>query len=242
MSVALDEPGPSRPWTGVIPAEEEALYRAAGFGFPTRPGRRPALLVIDVQVRSMGSQPALPIAAALDEYKTSCGEHGWRAVPHIANLIAAFRRQHLPVIYPYVAPKGVHDGGRFADKVPGIMDVPLRGYDFVADTAPEPGDIRIPKFHASAFFGTPLSSHLVNLGVDSVFITGCTTSGCVRASAVDASSFGFKVVVPQECVFDRSQVSHAVNLFDMAQKYADVMPVADAIALVDTLRRPQAVA
>jgi maleamate amidohydrolase len=221
----------SSPWADVIPADEQAIYAAAGFGCPSGAGSRPALLVIDMQYRSVGER-SLPILEALREYKTSCGEFGWKAVPHVTALIAAFRAAGRPILYPHVAPKGIHDGGRFAEKAPAVMGIPARGYEFIRDIAPRPGDIVIPKHHASAFFGTPLASHLVNLGVDTVFLAGCTTSGCVRASAVDASSLGFKVVIPEECVFDRSQTSHAVNLFDLASKYADVVPVDQALALL----------
>ncbi len=226
---------PAMPWHGVIPAEEEALYRRAGFGAGrvAKALRRPALLIIDMQYRSAGEAPR-PIAEAIEEYATSCGEYTWRAVDHTVRLIAAFRAAGLPVVYPHVAPKRQHDGGRFADKVPSVMGVPPRGYEFIAEIAPVDGDLLIPKYHASAFFGTALSSHLIDFGVDAVFVVGGTTSGCVRATAVDASSLGFKVVVPHECVFDRSQVAHAVNLFDMAHKYADVVPVEEAIALIAT--------
>lgn len=211
-----------RPWDGLIPEEELALYRKAGWGRPTGLGRWPALLIIDVQYRSMGEQP-LPISKAIEELPTSCGEYGWRAVPHIARLLEVFRSLGAPVLYPFVAPKGAHNRGQFENKVPGVMDVPLRGYDFVAEIQPRSADITIPKFQASAFHGTALTSHLVGLGVDTVIVTGCTTSGCVRATVVDACSLNLKVVVPYEAVFDRSQVSHAVNLFDMASKYADVL-------------------
>lgn len=109
------------------------------------------------------------------------------------------------------------------------MDVPPRGYEFVAEARPRPGEITIPKFQASAFHGTALTSHLIGLGVDTVVVTGCTTSGCVGATVVDACALNFKVVVPQDAVYDRSQVSHAVNLFDMASKYADVMPAGELV-------------
>jgi nicotinamidase-related amidase len=88
--------------------------------------------------------------------------------------------------------------------------------------APEEGDILVPKRHPSAFFGTPLVSYLVEAGVDSLVVTGCTTSGCVRSSVTDAFSYNFRVSVPADAVYDRSPVVHEVNLFDMAQKYADV--------------------
>ncbi|MGE4239969.1 isochorismatase family protein [Ramlibacter sp.] len=228
----------ARPWDGIIPEEELEIYRRAGWGHPTGLGRWPALLVIDVQYRSMGESP-LPIAQAIETAPTSCGEYGWRAVPHIAKLLAVFRELGAPVLYPHVAPKSPHDRGQFELKVPGVMDVPRRGYEFVADVAPRAGDILIPKFQASAFHGTALTSYLVGLGVDTVIVTGCTTSGCVRATVVDACALNFKVVVPQDAVYDRSQVSHAVNLFDMASKYADVLPAAELAQRLRTQIAPR---
>lgn len=224
---------PPSPWAGVIPAEEEALYRAAGIGTGSVQIniRRAALLVIDMQYRSCGEE-RLPLAQSIAQYATSCGEHAWSAAEHTQQLIAAFRASGSPVIYPHVAPKGIHDGGRFADKAPAVMGIPARGYEFIDLIAPQPGDLVIPKFHASAFFGTPLASHLINFGIDTLFVAGGTTSGCVRATTVDASSLGFRVVVPHECVFDRSKTSHAVNLFDMAHKYADVVSTDEAVRLV----------
>ena len=99
-----------------------------------------------------------------------------------------------------------------------------RGHDFVDEIAPRDGDVLLPKKHPSAFFGTPLASYLINAGVDTLVVTGCSTSGCVRGSVVDAFAYNYRVLVPQDAVYDRSKVSHAVNLFDMAEKYADVGP------------------
>src|SRR5690606_26380967 len=132
---------------------------------------------------------------------------------------------------PHVAPKNVDtDSGRLAEKVPSIMGIDQKGYAFVEEIAPVKGDVLLPKKHPSAFFGTPLVSHLIDLGADTLFVTGCTTSGCVRSSVSDAFAYNFKAVVPQECVYDRSPTAHAVNLFDMNAKYADVMTTADALA------------
>jgi maleamate amidohydrolase len=226
-----------RPWEGVVTEADLEVYRAAGFGKPAGMGRRPALLVIDVQYRTVG-EPPKPILEAIQQYPTACGEVGWRAVERIAELLKVFRKQHLPVIYPCVAPKGEHDRGGFAAKAPGVLSIPPRGYEFVAQIAPQQGDLVIPKAHASAFFGTALASYLVSLAVDSLVLSGCTTSGCVRASAVDACSLNYRVVVPEECVYDRSVVSHAVNLFDMASKYADVMPLRQTIDLIESRDTP----
>lgn len=224
--------GRTLPWQHVVTEEELSIYQAAGFGKRFQGEIRPALLVIDVQYRSVGHE-RLPIMESIKrEYPTSCGEYGWRAVPHIARLIQAFRQHKLPVIFPHVAFKENHDGQRFADKAPGIMSIPRQGYEMVKECAPQPGDILLPKHHASAFFGTPLVSYLTTQNANCVVVTGTTTSGCVRASAVDASSYGYHVIVPHDAVFDRSQTSHAVNLFDMNSKYADVMSTDEMLALM----------
>ncbi len=223
-----------RPWDGIISAQDQAAYRAAGFGRPSGWGKRPALLIIDVQYRTVGTVPR-PFNDAIREFPTSCGEVGWKAVHALEPVLAQFRARGWPVLYPHVAPKQAYDAGRLAAKVPAIMSVPAKGYEFVAEVAPRDGDILIPKKHPSAFFATALASHLIDLGADTLVVTGCTTSGCVRGTVVDAFSYNFRVVVPEECVYDRSATTHAVNLFDMAAKYADVLPVADVLA---RLREP----
>ena len=223
-----------RPWEGIISAEEQRAYDAAGFGRPSGYGRRPALLIIDVQYRTVGSTP-LPFFDSIKEFSTSCGDVGWSAVRNIEPLLAHFRRKRWPVIYPHVAPKVVGEGGRLAEKVPAIMDIAAKGYEFVRELAPVAGDVLLPKKHPSAFFATALVSHLIDLEVDTLVVTGCTTSGCVRSTVVDAFAYNFRVVVPQECVYDRSVTSHAVNLFDMASKYAEVAPLASVMERLGTL-------
>ncbi|HZQ75519.1 MAG TPA: isochorismatase family protein [Burkholderiales bacterium] len=225
-----------KPWDGIISDEEQRAYQAAGFGRPSGVGEHPALLVIDVQYRTVGTQPK-PFWEAIKEFPTSCGDAGWSAVRNIAPLLAEFRRNGWPVLYPYVAPKKASDGGRLAAKVPAIMTIAEKGYEFVAEVAPREGDILIPKKHPSAFFATPLVSHLIDLGADTLVVTGCTTSGCVRGSVVDAFAYNFRVMVPWDCVYDRSATSHAVNLFDMASKYADVASAAEITEKLNTTVR-----
>lgn len=222
-----------KPWDGIISEEEQRAYRAAGFGRPTGVGKRPALLIIDVQYRTTGTKP-LPFFEAIKEFPTSCGDVAWKAVDNIKLLVDEFRERGWPILYPHVAPKNKNEGGRLADKVPAIMSIPVQGYDFVKEIAPQPGDVLLPKKHPSAFFATALTSHLIDLQADTLIITGCSTSGCVRSSVVDAFSLNFKVLVPQDAVYDRSRVSHAVNLFDMAEKYADVAPTTE---IRETLRK-----
>jgi nicotinamidase-related amidase len=217
-----------KPWHNIISEEEQRAYGAAGFGNPSGIGSRPALLIIDVQYRTVGTEPK-PFWESIKEFPTSCGEVGWSAVRNIVPLLAEFRSRGWPVLYPHVAPKKATDGGRLAAKVPAIMNVAQKGYEFVAEVAPREGDVLIPKKHPSAFFATPLVSHLIDFGVDTLVVTGCTTSGCVRCSVVDAFSYNFRVLVPSDCVYDRSATSHAVNLFDMASKYADVATAAEVM-------------
>ena len=226
-----------RPWDHLISQEEKKAYRAAGFGRPTGIGQRPALLIIDVQYRTTGTQRR-PFWESIEEFPTACGEPAWDAIGNIAKLLALFRERGWPVLYPYVSPKQGFDAGRLSDKVPAIMGVAAKGYEFVAEVAPAEQDILVPKKHPSAFFGTPLASYLINTGADTLVVTGCSTSGCVRGTVVDGFAYNYRVLVPQDAVFDRSAVSHAVNLFDMSEKYADVMPAQDALTVLRAIQQP----
>jgi len=225
-----------RPWDHLISDNEQKAYRAAGFGRPTGFGKKPALLIIDVQYRTVGTERR-PFWEAIKEFPTSCGEVAWDAVGNIARILKVFRANNWPVLYPYVSPKQSFDAGRLSDKVPAIMGVAAKGYEFVAEIAPDDKDILVPKKHPSAFFGTPLASYLINSGADTLIVTGCSTSGCVRGTVVDGFAYNFRVMVPQDAVFDRSEVSHAVNLFDMSEKYADVMPTDDILNALNALQK-----
>ncbi len=222
------------PWDGVVTEEEKDIYRAAGFGKPSGMGNRPALLIIDVQYRTVGTKPA-PFWEAVKEFPTACGQVGWDAVHKIEKVLAVFRERGWPVLYPYVSMKESFDTGRLAEKVPALMTVAAKGYEFVREIAPREGDILLPKKHPSAFFGTPLASYLVDLRADTLVVTGCTTSGCVRGTVVDGFAYNFKVAIPHECVYDRGPTAHAVNLFDMSEKYADVMTTEVCLAALRDL-------
>jgi maleamate amidohydrolase len=229
-----------KPWDGIISEEEQRAYNAAGFGRSSGIGTRPALLIIDVQYRTIGTSPK-PFWESIQEFPTSCGDIGWNAMRNIQLLLAEFRRNGWPVLYPHVAPKNKStDSGRLAQKVPAIMNISAKGYEFPPEIAPREGDVLLPKKHPSAFFGTPLTSHLIDLGADTLVVTGCTTSGCVRGSVVDGFALNFRAVVPHDAVYDRSATSHAVNLFDMASKYADVASTAEVLALLRPLAKAAA--
>jgi maleamate amidohydrolase len=228
-------------WEGVVPEADLRVYEKAGFGRRGGLGKRPGIVIIDVQYRTVGVTPA-PILEAMDVYPTACGEAGWSAAHAIKRLLAAARPRGVPVFYPHVSQKYAYDAGRLAAKVPTIMSIDERGYAFVAEIAPKPGDVLIPKKHPSAFFGTPMASYLIDHDVDTLLVCGCTTSGCVRSTVSDAFAYNFKVGVVEECVYDRGTLAHAANLFDMQSKYADVIWLNDAIEYLEGLRAPSAAA
>ena len=162
------------------------------------------------------------------------------AIEPTRRLFAAARAAGLPIFYstmdtrPDSLPSTVTATRR--RKVP--VDPAL--YAIRADFKPQPGDVVITKQRASVFFGTPLVAHLTQLGVRTAIICGESTSGCVRATAVDAYSHGFHVVLVEECCFDRSVLSHKVNLFDLHHKYADVMHVDEVVAHLDSMTMARA--
>ena len=110
--------------------------------------------------------------------------------------------------------------------------------EIVPELPPKPNDVVLKKQYASAFFGTPLAAMLTSLGVDSVIVTGCSTSGCIRATAVDGMQHGFRVIVPRECVGDRHAGPHEANLFDIDSKYGDVVSKAEVLAYLNADHGP----
>ncbi|MCQ9617705.1 isochorismatase family protein [Paenalcaligenes niemegkensis] len=224
-----------RIWDDLITQREKDLYQKTGFGKKSGLGERCALLVIDAQRRTIGSK-SQPIEEAIQEFPTSCGEYAWNALPQIKALVDFFHEKNWPIFYPYVAYKNDYDQGQFGTKVSAVMNVPIEGYEFPTAIEPKNGAIKVAKYHPSAFFGTSLASYLIERRIDTLIVTGATTSGCVRGTVVDASSLNYKVVVVEDAVFDRVPSSHAVNLFDMASKYADVMPAEELIALLDDVK------
>lgn len=209
-------------WKDIVPADILELY--AHYERPLHVGAAPALIAIDLYdlVYQGGPNPVLEVART---YPMSCGIYAWEAIPPTQRLFAAARTVGIPIFYstqetrPDSQPKAV-----VATKRPR-MPVDPASFAIRPEFAPQPGDTVIRKMRASAFFGTPLVAYLTQRGVQTVIICGETTSGCVRASAIDAYSFGFHVVIVEECCFDRNLLSHKVNLFDMHHKYADVIRI-----------------
>lgn len=230
-----------RIWDDLISVQDRAVYDSGVFGGETGIGSKPAVVVVDVLNKSIGDE-SLPILEAMARYGKSCtGEYGWVAVPHIRQVIAAARAGGYPIVYtipqdPRQRPAETLQ--RFEEKMPNWMDYSGErdGYAFAEEIAPEPQDIIIVKPTASSFYRTDLEERLRTEGIDCLVVTGGATSGCVRATVVDAHARGFKVNVVEDAVFDRGQVTHAMNLFDMQAKYADVLPAAAVIERLEQLR------
>jgi maleamate amidohydrolase len=224
-------------WDGIIPDYDLQTYDLAGFGRDGGLGRRPALVIIDMQHRTLGTRTDIQ-SAIRDSYPTAVGNAGWDALDKLVPVLNAARKAGVPVVYPHVAPKSSSTLGRLGGKVPSIIGVDARGYEFPDEIAPRDGDVLIPKKHPSAFFATAMTSELIDRGVDTLIVAGCSTSGCVRSSVADAFSLNFRVGVVRDSVYDRSDVSHAVNLFDMANKYADLISAREAVDYFNDLPTP----
>ena len=227
-------------WDDVLTDTDRAVFEEAGWGKRAGYGERPAIMVIDVNYNFCGDR-AEPILESIKKWRYACGPEAWdRAIPAIRAILDVARRKRLPVIYT-TNPRRADgfDLGVWTLKSTRSEDevdvMGHKGNEIVAEIAPEPGDLLIEKRKPSAFFGTPLVSHLNMMGADSLIIVGTTTSGCVRASAVDALSYDFRVTIPHEAVFDRGEVSHKIALFDLHMKYVDVTDLEDVLEYLSCL-------
>ena len=206
-----------------------ATHRNVGFG------ERPALLLVDLYRWVFGDKPE-PLLDQVRTWPSGCGMAAWDALPHIQTLLQTARDAGLPVVHM----TGLDNCGiqgwsvrqRAASATPPTPEAQERRdrqYDIVDEVAPLPGEAVLRKSSPSAFWGTPLVGHLNYLGVDTIITCGESTSGCVRASVVDGCTYRYRMIVVEECVFDRHEATHAINLFDMHQKYADVLPLGEVL-------------
>lgn len=212
---------------GLFGKDTDETYARAGFGAQTRRGTRPAIVVVD-----------LSRGFTFDSHP--CGTDLSAVVAATASLINSGRAAEIPVIYTTIAYTPAEAGGDvfpWLRKAPGMRAL-VEGSDAVLIDERLPrstSDPLVVKKGASAFFGTSLAAMLTGLGRDTVLVCGATTSGCVRATVVDAVQSGFSVLVPRECVGDRARGPHEANLFDIQAKYGDVIDLAEAIEYLGRL-------
>lgn len=212
------------PWTDLLTERDRLVFDAAGYGSDGIVGLRPALLVIDMNHDFVGDRPE-PILESVRRFPNSCGAEAWEAMARLAPVLGAARGAGVPVVYTTNDPgaltleqaswarKNARVGERWVQHGPMLSDI-------AAPITPADGDVVILKTKPSGFFDTPLRQYLTMWGADSLICCGATTSGCVRATVVDGFSHGYDVSVLSDATVDRGQASHAMGLFDMAQKYA----------------------
>ena len=201
----------------------KAVYAKAGLGQAVTLGDRPAVLVVD-------------FSCGFTDPECALGSDLTSEVAATKRLLDAARAKELPVIFTTIGfDASLKDGGLWMQKVPALAVLQMGGRWMDIDPRLEPraDETVIVKKGASGFFGTNLASVLVSQGVDSVILCGATTSGCIRATAVDLLQYGWPTLVPRECVGDRAQAPHDANLFDIQAKYADVVSVEDAHAYLE---------
>ncbi|MGI6852097.1 isochorismatase family protein [Mesorhizobium sp. 1B3] len=224
-------------WRKFLTEKDREVFNALDMTARAGFGKRPALLIIDSNRAFCGDGP-LPILEMVAQIRTACGEYAWEAIPKMKQLVDAARKRDVPVIYTTnrFRPDGWDIGSWVFKKSQSGNAAPLtlaEGNEIVADIAPLPNDIIVQKQKPSAFFGTDLVSYLNLLDCDSVIVGGGTTSGCVRASVVDAFSYNYRVTVASDACFDRFQASHAIGLCDMQSRYADVLPTSDILSFFE---------
>lgn len=208
-------------------SDEQAreVYARAGLGQDLDRGTRPAVLVVD-------------FSCGFTDPECALGSDLTAEVEATKRLLDLARGRGVPIVYTTIGfDESGRDGGLWLRKVPSLGDLQLgrRWVEIDPRLDPRPDETIVVKKGASAFFGTNLASILVSQGVDSVVLCGATTSGCIRATAVDLLQYGFPTLVPRECVGDRAQAPHEANLFDIQAKYADVVSLEDAIAFLESV-------
>jgi len=192
---------------------KEEIYREAGITGTLGFGRAPAVVVVDLQTAF--TDTACPLGTDLDD-----------TVKATAELLETAREAGVPVFFSRcIYREDARDGAVFAEKIPSTVELTSDSEWIEIDPRLKPTDeeVLIEKQQPSAFFGTGLNTMLTHEGIDTAVVTGATTSGCVRATVVDACSHGYRPIVPVECVGDRAEEPHEANLFDIGSKYADLM-------------------
>jgi maleamate amidohydrolase len=208
-------------WMKILPESERKVYKQSGHGGSLVFGSNPALIIIDITFAFTGTKPQ-PIEEAIREFPSACGDAAWETLPRIKRLLDIFREQKRPIVFTRSDITGQQFGGKATKSIRPIQPDP-KFSQFPELITPLESEWILEKTKASVFFATPLNSYLHREKVDTLVVCGVSTSGCVRASVVDAFSYGYTTFVVDDCCFDRSYFAHCANLFDMDAKYATVL-------------------
>src|SRR5690625_4985189 len=211
-------------WEDALTEVDKLVIEKGGYGQRRGFGKKPALVIIDPQYNYVGADK--PIEDQLEQWPSGGGEEAWRAIEKIRKLKEQAINSNIPIIYTRnvqkkstifesFAVKEKRDNTKYIDGSPETQ--------IVEELTPGENDLVVDKSYASAFFGTPFISYLIKMGVDTLILVGGSTSGCVRATAVDAVTRNFNVAVVEDCTYDRIQLSHKAGLLDLWMKYCDVI-------------------
>jgi maleamate amidohydrolase len=224
-------------WEDVIGPQERLI--ADNYAGARPMGRRPALLLIDLYRQVFGDRRE-PLAQAIERYPASCGEAAWDALGPLEQLLRTAREHGIPVAHTTGEDRAESRPGGATQRRADRRDSTSEGFAIVESLQPAPGEFVVHKTRASGFFGTALDSWLRMQDVDTLVVGGESTSGCVRASVVDAYSYGFKTMVCEEAVFDRAPLSHKVSLFDLHHKYATVAHLDEVLTYLQSCTQEKA--
>lgn len=213
-------------WDDVIPAEDLKVFSKGKFGGEKEYGKKPAIIVVDMTYGFID-----------DAYPIACSKMGWPTAHAIRKLLDKGREKGIPIFFTRDEhPKTATERGRWKHETTlETKKFDPKQYQIVDEIKPQDNEVVITKIFPSGFFGTNLASMLVFHNVDTVIVTGLVTSGCVRATVVDAFSYNFIVIVPEECIGDRGMISHKVSAFDMHMKYADVVSLSKVLGYLDSV-------
>ena len=225
-----------RIWDDVISERDRAVIEKGCWGKSRGLGTSPCLMIIDPQYNYVGEDK--PVLEQQDQWPTGCGAEAWAGIRKIKKLNEVARSKKIPIVYTRQVQRKTLAFDGFARKADRKSESFLEGHkgtEIVDEIAPQGGDLVVDKSYSSAFYGTPMVSYLNGLGVDTILMTGGTTSGCLRATTVDAISRNYNVAVIEDCVFDRIEISHKVSLFEMWMKYCDVISLEEALEYLGSI-------
>lgn len=227
-------------WEDMLTPADIQVIEKGGYGQSRGMGTKPALLIIDVQHNYVGEN--LPIEQQLEHWPSGGGRAAYEAINRIGELRQAAKVRGFPVIYTRNVQKKTLSFDSFGLKAKRDNSKYLDGRpetQIVDQLAPDESDLVVDKSYASIFFGTAMISYLVKLGVDSLILTGGSSSGCVRASAVDAVTRNFNVSVVSDAVYDRIELSHKAALLDLWMKYCDVPSTSEVLEYLKNINKEQ---
>lgn len=227
----------TRIWEDSLTEVDRIVIEKGGYGKKRGLGKKPVLVIIDIQHNYVGED--CPIEEQLDRWPSGGGDKAWAAIRKIQKLKQLADELKIPTIYTRNVQKKTANFDSFAVKADRDNSKYIDGRpeaEIVDELKPNETDLVVDKSYASAFYGTPLISYLIKMGVDSLILVGGSTSGCVRATAVDAVTRNFNVAIVEDCVYDRIELSHKAALLDLWMKYCDVVPSDEIIEYFNTLK------